>query len=171
MAVIAKKHFLLSYLKTLSVTYVHTFRLCKAASICSDMSSNFLLSLAHISRHLDKDSSHKRELKQIYNHPSFYYKPYDHYAPQNSDRYSCLKFVFSTYSACVIYQLFQCLIHAVRLFRETLPVAPTVRFTSTVMHDMANMLQRQIFQFPPGRDTADFVSSGRLRELKNNRKF
>ena len=35
-------------------------------------------------------------------------------------------------------------------------------------NDVANMLQRHIFQFPPVRDTADCVSSGRLREVKNN---
>lgn len=39
------------------------------------------------------------------------------------------------------------------------------------MHEMANMLQRQIFKFQPRRDTADFVSSGRLQEVKNNKKF
>ena len=34
------------------------------------------------------------------------------------------------------------------------------------------MLQRQFFQFPLGRDTADFVwTSGRLWEVKNNRKY
>ena len=33
------------------------------------------------------------------------------------------------------------------------------------------MLQRHIFQFPSVRDSADCVSSGRLREVKNNSKF
>ena len=76
----------------------------------------------------------------------------------------------------MFYQLFQCFIHAVKpavkLFRETLPVPPTVRFMSAVMHDdMANNVTATNFRFLPGRDTADFVSSGRLREVKNNRKF
>ena len=39
-----------------------------------------------------------------------------------------------------------------------------MRFTS------ANMLQRHMFEFLPERDAADYVSSGRLREVKNNRK-
>ena len=49
------------------------------------------------------------------------------------------------------------------------PFEILVRFTSSVRHDIANMLQRQLFQFSPGRDTADFVLSGRLREVKKNR--
>ena len=35
-------------------------------------------------------------------------------------------------------------------------------------NDVANMLKRHIFQFPLVRDTGDYVSSGRLREVKNN---
>ena len=33
------------------------------------------------------------------------------------------------------------------------------------------MLQRHILQFPSVRDSVDCVSSGRLREVKNNQKF
>lgn len=39
------------------------------------------------------------------------------------------------------------------------------------MHDMANLLQRQIFQLSPERDTADFLSSGRLLEVKAMENF
>ena len=38
-------------------------------------------------------------------------------------------------------------------------------------NDVANMSQRHIFQFPPMRETTDCVSSGRLREVKNNGNF
>ena len=38
-------------------------------------------------------------------------------------------------------------------------------------NDVANMLRRHMFQFPPVRDTADCASSDRLREVKNNWKF
>lgn len=44
------------------------------------------------------------------------------------------------------------------LFQELLPVALT-------------MSRRYVLQFLPGRDTVDYVSSGRLREVENNRKF
>ena len=37
--------------------------------------------------------------------------------------------------------------------------------------DVTNMLQRHIFQFPSVRDSVDCVSSGRLREVKNNKKL
>ena len=58
-----------------------------------------------------------------------------------------------------------------KLFWETLPVAPTVRFYGVLCNDVANMLQRHIFQFPPVRDTADCVSSGRLRDVKTIEHF
>ena len=71
-----------------------------------------------------------------------------------------------------VYQLYKCFIHAEKLFLgRSLPVAPTVRVTFAERYDMANMLQRQIVQFPPRRDTADLVSSGRVQEVKSNRKF
>ena len=40
--------------------------------------------------------------------------------------------------------------------------------TASAVTMWANMLQRHILQFPPVRETADCVSSGRLREVKNN---
>ena len=79
--------------------------------------------------------------------------------------FNLIKVYFSVhYSACVCYQMFNA-----KLFRETLPVALAVSFNtaSTVMMS-ANMLQRHILEFPLVRDTADCVSSGCLREVKNN---
>ena len=77
--------------------------------------------------------------------------------------FSVIKVYFSTYSACVFYQLFQCFINTVKLFRETLPVAPTMR--------LANMLQRENFSISAQERHSSIVSSGRLREVKTIENF
>ena len=59
-----------------------------------------------------------------------------------------------------------------KLYLETLPLAPTdCEIYGIRCDDVASMLQRHNFQFRLGRDTADCVSSGRLRKVKNNRKL
>lgn len=55
----------------------------------------------------------------------------------------------------------------------SIPVASSDCEICLCCNNMANILQRHVFQFP-GRDTADmveYVSSGRLREVKSNRKL
>ena len=53
------------------------------------------------------------------------------------------------------------------LYRETLPVAPTVRFTASAVMMWPICYSDIFFNFNL-RDTADCVSNGRLREAKNN---
>ena len=56
------------------------------------------------------------------------------------------------------------------LYRETLPVAPTVRFTASAVMMWPICYSDTFFNFNL-RDTADCVSNGRLREVENNSKF
>ena len=53
------------------------------------------------------------------------------------------------------------------LYRETLPVAPTVRFTASAVM-MWPIYHSDIFFNFNLKDKADCVSNGRLREVKNN---
>ena len=68
--------------------------------------------------------------------------------------------------------LINCFNAKLSLFRETLPVAMTVRFTASAVMMWPICYGDPFFQFPPvTRDTADCVSSDRLREVKNNWRF
>ena len=57
------------------------------------------------------------------------------------------------------------------LFREPLPVGATVRFTSAVMIWVVCYNGTSFLNFRPGEIQKTYVSSGRLQEVKNNRKF
>ena len=56
------------------------------------------------------------------------------------------------------------------LYRETLAVAPTVRFTASVVMMWPICYSDTLFNFN-FRDTADFLSNGRLREIKTAENF
>ena len=80
--------------------------------------------------------------------------------------FNLIKVYFSVkYSACVFYQNF---VSVLGYFNsgDTRTSSSDCEIYGVRCNDVATILQRHIFQFPPVRDTADCVSSGRLREAQ-----
>ena len=67
---------------------------------------------------------------------------------------------------CIFYFYFKMFYSCKSQFREKNPVLPIEKFPSLVLPRNAIMLQHLIIQFP-----LYYLSSGRLRKVKNKRKF